>query len=979
MSAKKSKNNKKSVGYNKQKQPTLKKRTFFDRIVEPIDSDNFFMRNLWFFAAFLLPAVVMYVLFVKADIEPYGINQILATDSWHQYYPFFADFHRKLQNGDSLLWSWSSGGGVNYLGVISYYLGSPLNLLSIFVPAERLIEFFAVLTCVKVGFASFFFAHFLRIVFKKRDVGVFAFGIMYASCGYIAGYYWNIIWLDTLALFPLVVAGAVCLLKDGKFRLYVISLALAILTNYYIGLFVCVFIVFTSIVYCIVEFTNFRDLVKKFFTMLGYSLLGIAITAMITLPAFFALQTTQSSIEPGTTYSNTPPKGIQIYISSIQEDDGTVYDPKNPDDPQKTDDPSPKAVFRGITDAFGNILPNTINFVDPNVKQGKLPNIYCGIATLVLAVIYFTCNKISGKEKIAAGVLCLIFFLSFIIKWLDFAWHGFHFPNMLPYRYSFLLSFVILTMAYRVLMNLDSIKLVHVLVSSALILGLFGSMLGRFGFDLKNDSSLASEHGQEFVDKITNIAFYAPIAIAIIVILWVLMQSLEVVPKSAVALLVAVVCIVECCCSLYFGVNKIGVTPADSYPLGKDNTLALVDKVNELEKDSKDIVRTEVTKYHTLNDNALIGTNGISMFSSMVNSDVTAYMGSLGLSGYVASSRYTYQETSPVTNMLLSVKYLISPTYNRHTDHVYTSEVYSHNDAKLLKNNYYLPIGFMVKKDTLKYDYELLERDNAYREQYLKENVVNGYVPDPFEKDTDAYHPNPFDAQNRLFTYMTGINRNVYTEIENPEKPDKNSLKFVAPKDGTVLVFFSSKYDSRVSVVTATKNLSNYVKDPYIMNGGQVKAGEVITVSVSSGYMYCADVHCAMLNDDVFLQGYNKLKSGAINITKNEGTVIEGTVKAQEDGLFYTSISYDAGWKAYVDGEEVEITPVSNAQVAFEVPKGDHTITLKYVPKGFVVGVVLSISAVLIFAAVILWTYKKEWLLNLFSKKNEELVRRNNQ
>lgn len=967
MSAKKSKNRKGPGGYNPKKQPTLRKRTLYDRIIEPIDSDNFFLRNLWFFAAFIVPAAIMYVLFAKADVMPYGTNQILATDGWHQYYPFFADFHRKLQNGDSLLWSWSSGGGVNYLSVISYYLGSPLNMLSVFVPVEKLGEFFMVITCAKIGFASLFFAQFLRIVFKKRDIGVFAFGIMYASCGYIAGYYWNTIWLDTLAIFPLVVAGAVCVLRDGRFRLYVITLALAILTNYYIGLFVCVFIVFVSIIYCIVEFTSFKDLWVKFFKMLGFSLMGIAITAMIALPAFFALQSTQSSIEPGTTYSNTPPKGIQIYVGTIQEDDGTLYDPKNPDAPKRTDDPSAKAVIKGVTSAFGDILPNAINFVDPNVKQGKLPNIYCGIAVFVLAIIYFTCSKISLKEKICAGSLCLIFFLSFIIKWLDFMWHGFHFPNMIPYRYSFLLSFTILTMAYRVLMNLDSIKLVHVVVSAGLVFILFSSMISRFGYDLQKDTSLAEKHGAEFVEKITKIANYAPILIAVIVVMWVLMHSLEVVPKSAVSILIVLICIGECYASLYFGVNKVGVTTAESYPLGKDNTLEIVEKINELEEDSNDIVRSEVIKYHTLNDNALIGTNGISMFSSMVNSDITAYMGSIGLSGYVASSRYTYQETSPVLNMMLSVKYLITPNYNRHTDKVHTTEIYSVNDAKLLKNKYYLPIGFMVNEDMLKYRYD--EYEAGYKEDYLKKNVTNTYIPDPFERETDAYYPNPFDAQNRLFSYATGDSRNVYDEITEREKPDNNTFKFTVPYDGTAFVFFSSKYDTSVTV----RGLSHNVKDPYIINAGQFKKGETVTVSVGSGYIYCADVHCAMLNETVFTDGYNKFRQGAITITENKGTKIEGRVRAQEDGLFYTSISYDPGWKAYVDGEEVEITPISDAQIAFKVPEGDHTITLKYVPKGFVMGIVLSVLGILLFIAMIIWTYKREWLSKLsFAKTKAE-------
>ena len=95
--------------------------------------------------------------------------------------------------------------------------------------------------------------------------------------------------------------------------------------------------------------------------------------------------------------------------------------------------------------------------------------------------------------------------------------------------------------------------------------------------------------------------------------------------------------------------------------------------------------------------------------------------------------------------------------------------------------------------------------------------------------------------------------------------------------------------------------------------------------------------------------------------------------------MFYTSISYDAGWKAYVDGKRVEVTPVSDAQVAFKVPKGQHEIKLKYTPKGFVLGTILTISALLIFVALILWTEKKLWLQQMFYEKFAKKSKEQNQ
>ena len=952
MSAKKKNNNYKlnaSSGTVENRLPQ-RKRTSWEVFLEPLDSDKFWHRNLWFILAFAIPSLLMYICFMFMEVSPAGDNQILVTDLWHQYYPFLVDFQDKLQEGSSLLWTWKSGGGVNYLSVISYYLASPLNFLSVLVPAEYLREFLTVITCAKVGFASLFFAQFIRIVFKKRDISVTAFGIMYGLSAFVMGYYWNVIWLDTIALLPLVVAGAVCVLKEGKFRLYVIALALAVMTNYYIGLFVCIFIVLISIVYCIVEFTTIVELFKRFVRMLGYSLLGVSITALLTLPAFFALMSTQSSVEPGTTYSNTPPVGFAMYLCDVADKDDIWQ------------------VLGGMFDAFKQILASCANFVAPNVKNADFPNVYCGIAILVMAVMYFTCGKIKIREKIATGVLCLVFFLSFTVKWLDFIWHGLHFPNMLPYRYSFLFSFVILVMAYRLYMNLDSVKLKSIGFSMILLLIVFGIIATNVDTIITEYSELVSEQGQEYAQKLANIAVYGTVVIVVLMLLWVMMRSFEVIPKRAFSVALLIICMAEAICSVYFGLSRVGVTTTTSYPLGTDNTLDVVEYIDELEQDSNELNRAEVTKYHTLNDNALIGTNGISMFSSMVNSSVTAYMEKFGLSGWVSSNRFTYQESSPVTNMFLNIKYLISP-YGKHLDKTHTRRLYSSGEVALLQNTYSLPVGFMVDKDMLSFD---------------------------VKKASD----NPFDNQNEIFRLATGIEEDVYTPLDVVNQGHTEASKFkvnkytygyygfnvldnsVDPhfkfnyypeKSGIALAYYQCGESDNVTLkVNDNTVITNYVKRPYIMQVGNVNAGDKISVyaDLKDASVGSAKVYCVMLNEDIFEQGYNKLKEESLKSTKTTDTLIEGTITAKEDGLFYTSISYDAGWSAYVDGEQVEVTPVAGAQVAFEVPKGEHEIRLEYTPKGFTVGLVISIAGMLIFIALILWTTKRDWVLKILKKQS---------
>ena len=899
------------------------KRPQWCNFVDPADNSGWFMRNLWFFVAFFVPFLLLYGVFAGAKVAPFGDQQILATDLWHQYYPFLVDFQDKLQEGGSLLWTWKSGGGTNYIALMSYYLASPLNFLSVFVPAQYLREFLTVITCMKVGFAGLFFSQFLRIVFKRRDISVAAFGTMYALCAFVLGYYWNIIWLDTFALLPLVVAGTIALLRDNKFTLYVIALALSVLANYYIGLFTCIFVVIVCISYSIIEFKSFKKLILDFLKMLGFSSLGVGITAILTVPTAIALQSTYSAV-------NKFPTTYAINIG-------------------------PTADLKGTLQAIVEVVSNMIAFVEPTEKQG-LPNIYCGVIALVLGALYFTCSKIKIRERIAAAVTLLFFILSFIIRQLDYIWHGFHFTNMIPYRFAFLFSFVLVVMAFRVFMYIKDIKLYQIFIALVPVI-----LVIVCAYTVEKKDALENSVEPKYWPVI------ATIFLVVLITIWLILFVTKAVPKEALALALALVCFAEAGCSAYIGVKTVGVTTTTSYPLGTTDTLAMVETIDTIEAGNEDLFRSEVTKYHTLNDNALIGIDGISMFSSVVNSDVTTYMEKFGICGWVSSNRYTYQESSPFTNVMLNLKYLISPKgYFLDTEH--NSLVDQSGTVKLLKNDYYIPQGFMVKEDLLNFS---IEYSSA----------------------------NPFDNQNEIFKLATGLDGNLYEQLEVVTQGHTNSEKFkvtknaygsysfnvidstekphfkynyTAPYDGTAYAYFScTQVDNADVRVNDNTVITDYVKRPYIMQMGTVDEGDKLSVyaDLKDGYATSgsANVYCNMFNEELFKQGVEILSQSTMKCTKSTDTCVEGTIDVKEDGLFYTSISYDKGWKAYVDGEEVEITPICDALVAFKLTEGHHEIVLKYCPQGFILGVGVSLGSIILLAGLALLSKKTR-----FMKKREE-------
>ena len=336
--------------------------------------------------AFAIPCVGMLFVMLISQYEPFGNYSMLYSDMYHQYYPFFVEFRRALRSGEGLLYTWSVGLGMDYLGMIAYYLASPLNLLSVLVPESLLLEFFSLLVPVKLGLAGLFFAIFLKKIFEKDDLSISVFGGFYGLCAWALGFQWNIMWLDTFALLPLVVLGTVSLLREKKFVLYTLTLFFSIFSNYYIGLFTCIFVFLLFFVYQICRWGGWKKFFADLCRIAFFSVLAIGMTAILELPALAALQTTQSSV-------NKFPTSFRLNIA----DEHTL---------------------KGLFDAMRQVAGNMGGALEPNFKEG-LPNVYCGIFSIVLMFLYLMTGEIKLRDKICAVILLLFFNVSFIIRQLD--------------------------------------------------------------------------------------------------------------------------------------------------------------------------------------------------------------------------------------------------------------------------------------------------------------------------------------------------------------------------------------------------------------------------------------------------------------------------------------------------------------------------------------------------------------------------------
>ena len=370
-------------------------------------------------AAFVVPVLIMIIIFIQRGIFPFGEESFLRTDMYHQYAPFFSEFQYKLTHGGSLLYSWDVGMGVNFSALYAYYLASPINWLLILCPKGLIIEFMTYTIVLKIGLAGLTMAWYLRRRCGTRDFGVAFFGIFYALSGYMAAYSWNIMWLDCIWLFPVIMLGLERLVKDKKPLLYCISLGLSILSNYYISIMICIFMVIYFGCLLILEGRrSLRATARSVWQFAVYSLAAGGLAAVVLLPEIFALQSTASG-------DFNFPQTVSSYFS----------------------------IFDMIARHIGN--------VETEIGLDHWPNIYCGVAVLMFVLLYLGCRKIQVKEKAVYMGLLLFFFASFSVNVLNFIWHGFHYPNSLPCRQSFIYIFLVLTVCYRAYMYLRETSVRH--------------------------------------------------------------------------------------------------------------------------------------------------------------------------------------------------------------------------------------------------------------------------------------------------------------------------------------------------------------------------------------------------------------------------------------------------------------------------------------------------------------------------------------
>ncbi len=892
----------------------------------------------------LCTLAVMLVVCFCYELAPFGNMTILRMDLYHQYGPLFAELSDRITSLDSLIYSWNSGGGGPFLGNFYNYLSSPTAILMLIFGHKNMPEAIAAMIITKACIASFTFSFYLNRKFKHNSPLISAFGLLYACSGYFIAYYWNLMWLDAFYLFPLVMLGIEKLITERKMKLYTVTLALTLVTNYYMGYMVCIFSVIYFL-YC--YFTNFdfnetyfgklkkrEKGIKGFFSWIfnnlrnskffdsgvrfAFTSVGAALLAAFCLvPVYFVLMNCSAT-------SGTFPTEFKTYFS--------IFD----------------------------FLANHLAYLNPTIRssgEDVLPNVYCGILTLLLVPLYIFSNKISSKEKIFSVGALGIMFASFYTNYLNYIWHGFHFPNDLPYRFSFMYSFLLLIFAFKALLNIKEYTNRQII----------GAGVGLTFFII-----MVQEIGSKNFDE-TGVW----ICIAFIFVYCLALGTL----KNKRFPYIATAALVLCSCFAEYTVantNNYSMDQAKVNFVGDyDNFRKMKEKIDEYE--GSENYRMELTALRARMDPCWYNYNGISTFSSMAYEKVSNMQSHLGMFGNYINS-YTYNRQTPVYNAFFSMDYIVENDTGETTDFnkAYYKEIGKVAKYTAYENLYSLPIAFRVNPEILQWTHD---------------------------------NPNPFEVQDELFMNSTGMETGVFNTMSldsiygsgvdcndlsyeddgyfpyevTGDGSNSVTMEFKVEKTGNGYLYFKSS-NTDVDQITITLPDDSTVNQnvdykPYVYDLGQLEKGDIITIYAplnekKDGYFY---VFATTADEEVFKEGYDVLKKDSLNVTSFDDTEITGTIDVSEDGILYTSINYDTGWSVYIDGEKVAKSNIHDigqgALLGVDITKGHHTVTLKYTPEGLILGIIISAFALvlMLLSCAIIKTGTFEFKPELYKEEDDDV------
>ncbi|MCR8968730.1 YfhO family protein [Facklamia sp. 7083-14-GEN3] len=860
----------------------------------------FLLMNL--FVTFLIATILAYLM----KFIPFGEQgrTMLTVDLGQQYIDFFSLYQRAITEDPRLfLYSFEKGIGGEMIGLWAYYLMSPFNLILLFFKTENLDLAITFLTLFKLLAISTSFYYFIDKKYSIHPAMNMAFSQAYTFMAYNMAYLLNIMWLDGLFWLPLIALGLHYLLKKNKPRLYVFSLAVAIVSHYYIAYMICIFLIFFSlfVIYEDEKHLTYKEVFSKYLSFVKYSLLSVSLAGVFLVPTF--ISTLRSK--------NAHSKGPLNFIFDFSSEHSLIeLLSKN---------------FIGAFD-FKQLADGSANF-------------YVGMTVMVLLLYYFLSHRIMLREKLISLIMLIFFFASFTFANLDKGWHLGQFPIWYPSRFSFLVSFFLLVLAIRSYKFVHNIKLYQILTI------IFSLSVFCLYYFLNSDYSFLSN------EKI----FYTLIFMLLISFIFYLNRK----PHKILLYLILILTCGEMTLNGYLILSAIDhyVKPSQF----KDYITLLDQMIAPIQPQEDEFYRIHKTFNRTKNESLFANYPSVNHFGSTLEATTSQLYGYLGIPHTSNSIHYT--TGTLFMDDFLNIRYLIDITSNTN---LFTTvenfplyrdasdfDIRAHQKTKKEKRYVYyentnvLGLGMEVSPAVLEASFKKF-KPIENQETLLKLLNFDGNKQEFFKqqafKKIDYLNLNVTDkGDGNYYTYKK-------------EKTNRNAsfaLSFDTESNNPFYFTFPSQFSNRkVSLILNSKPYEFYspTNSRQIMDAAFENSGKehLLRVKLKKNTFKANLIRLYEFDLKSYQQLITKRKDNSLQITSFQENALEGQIDIQQEkGYLLMTLPYDPNWHVKVDNQSVETQAVLNdTLMAIPLTKGKHSIKMTYFPNSIYYGGLVSFISI---------------------------------
>lgn len=810
------------------------------------------------------------------------------------YFLFYGDFNvqqipfYKLAH-DAILngetaWNFSTDLGVNFIGSYTFYLLGSPFFLLSLIFPSAVVPYLMGPLLILKFSLAALTAYCFIRRFTRTPDAATIGALLYAFSGFSV---YNIFFNhfhEAIIIFPLLLLSLELLMTENKRGFFAVMVAVSALINYF---FFFGMVVFTVIYWFVrVLSKNVKVTFKGFMVIVFEAVLGLAISAVLLLPSFLALMNNSRLSELQLGWNAITYGREQIYLNIFQ----CLFFPP--------DIPARPVFFPGA--------------------EVKWSSVAAWLPVFSMVPVFAVMQQ--KKKSFLRRILGISFFMA-LVPVLNSAFYMF---NTAYYARWYNMPILMMCLACATTIEDSEIEwntpykwVMGITLGIAAVIGLFPdkNSEGEYIFGLYTQDS----------SNIYIIRFVITAAIAILgllalkVILPYLKTNFKRFCNTAVAMVVAF--------SMVYGVVFIATGKTHSY----EEKSVLIDQLleSDLKLEESDNYRVDV--YEGVDNTAMfLGYDSINAFHSIVPTSVTEFWEYVGEERGVASRPTT---NSYAARSLLSVKYLLDRE-GKNADNNFEDNMglckmngftyyKTEGGYKVYENQNYIPYGFT-------YDYYVTRKQaDSFAEADRSNLMVKAILLEDGQiikygdlltnlslKDT-VYDPNYLpDAQNEP---MLEEEEPSETESEN-ESLDEDTLETNAEVNEKTENEDASSEETSSEVDVIEQSKQDLLNQEYLD----------------------VDISAMALTQDAAERAKT---AGSFEKTKN-GFVSKITLN--KDNLVFFSIPYDEGWKAYVNGQKVEIEKVNVGFMAVLAKEGTNTIEFKYTTPGLNYGILITLVSLLV-------------------------------